>query len=456
MANDKSISLPSVGYPNRPAIENLQWHDAARKGDVHRIYSAQDRPVAASRRILCRYGMSGEAYHKFGDYYALSSEAGDAGFAAEGDGAIAIPYPFASNERELIEVDGVPLTPGCVLDVRLVALPSGPCWEFQGTGDPTYQGAQGSIRIDVVWDDGTTTDTTTVTIDVPGDTSDTGYPDDLAGNIWKTMRDFSRTIMPGGFTNTKGEATQWSQSGVTAKITVTAVGNPRVMDLCVYEKPLTISRENGSPAGPAHIYSSGATPLTALPDDYPIDGESTGDIRFGAQYALDVARQHEVDLGPALFTWTSEREGYGSREYWAGTDTPAIFDGTSEWVLGESAAGTDTDDARFGVGCGAYGRQHATSDPLRVMAENGVCPIIFGVYWSVEGGTGTIRLASADYSELELSTTSTTYTWDSGITHLAVGAHPLDGFRARVSGENSGANETRVRYAWAAYWPVDS
>lgn len=463
---DFYINLDNIDEPNRPAIENIQWHKPARALGVHQMLKAQDRPVKASARILMSYGLAGETSWRHGDADISGIDTADLYSVGEGVLSYSVPFPPLTLERELHAVEDVPITPGCVLELRVVAISAGATfgtYQSGGADEPVNTGTSGAIRMDVDWasGDGSSTDSVATTIEFPGESAASGSLADSEAAVWGAMVERSATNRPSSLAVSKSGISTWSATGTTVSITLTAVGNVRIVDAAVVEVPAFYGRDDGIPVGPAHPYGDTGSQLASFPDEYPIEGPSSGDRRFGAQHTLNVAARHELDLGPALFSWTAVREGlYRAPSAWSPfsspptmTEEPWVVDGTTETTLGEADTGTSSTAPRVSVAAGAYGRQSDTGDADLLMSEQGVCPTLFGAYMAVEGGTGTLTFSATDASEMSLSTTSTSYAWTHGITHLACGFHPLDDADAYLTAVNSGANETRVRYVFATYWP---
>lgn len=451
---DRIVQLKEVTAGANPALGNVQPAKPARKLHAHQMLATQDAPIGQGRRILAWYSWGGMYDHEFGH---LEISDGDT-LGVNTAGGYFNPQPKVVTSRTLLELDGVPVTPGCRLAVHVTHLTSGHCMlpdAVDGAVPQTYttQGTYGRAVVSAVWDDGATTETVTSTIDLAPGGSEPYQIDDGEGAAWTAMRERSATNAPGGFGESPASTAQWSAPGVTVDLTISAEGCARIVDLVVYEEPLAYGLTDADPAGPAHVYAESGTPRTSYRYDYPVEGASSGDKRYGVEHALAVAAAQETQLGPACWCYTSRREGHRDHAWFDSSDPePWTTSGTSYALLGGDTT-YSTESPQIEIGSLAYGRRFSQSDPVQVQAENGSCRIAFAAKWSVSAGTGTLALQSADYSSVSFTTTGTSYAWSKATTDLACGAHPLDGFRGLIVANNSASNDTRIRYAWCHYWP---
>ncbi|MGB0878832.1 MAG: hypothetical protein ACPGXI_17485, partial [Mycobacterium sp.] len=370
---DQNVNLESVGLPTDPPLDNLRALGSARRLHVHQMLSAQDRPVAAGRRTIGYYSWGGEYDHTYGHSYMVDGDTAGVAFADPRS-----PYPSATTELTLLELEGVPVTPGCSLMVHATYMLAGATFSLDGVdsgAEQTYTstGAQGQIVAAITWDDGSTTETVTTTIDCQAAGAEPYAIDDGEGSAWHAMREGSARNEPADLSYVKSAPAQWSTAGVTVDVELKILGCARPVDIVIYEVPRIYGLTDGDPAGPAHVYAESGLPRTQFPHEYPVEGASSGDARYGARHAIAVAAAQEGQLGPACWCYSSQRGRHIGRGWATSSDPdPTTITGTTETVLGGSSTIT-TESPRIELGTLAYGRNFEQSDTQDIMSENGAC-----------------------------------------------------------------------------------
>jgi hypothetical protein len=401
---------------------------------------SQDNTLTPGRRVLLEDGLRGNPYSAA--YYTEITD---------GDGAS--PLFTTTNSREAKKLLNVPVTPGHFLVLEAHCLPSGPTRDvindISGNPETEVSGDTGAIKLTATWDDGSTTVTVTRTLTFNAAPTDYGHGLDSPGAGFGQLQSQAIHLAPPGMLSDHTEQVEWTQSGITVDLTLEYLGSVRPVDVCVSEAPLVYARADGIPAGPGHIYSFGGVPLTDYPLQYPAEGASSGDRRFGSAHALDVAEAAQYQTGPMLLNLGAYS---GARRQSGGEPIPFTVSGTSYRYLGYSGAAVGAAPS-YDFSAATFGRTFRDSSDI---TDAGVCQVKISIYWKTEAGTSTARFRTAPYSYVDLQTSSTSYEWTHAVGFLDCSQTVLDDFQLdlQVANDDGGSpRTTSVLYVQVAYMP---
>lgn len=417
-----NLGIAGLSIDPMPRLEPLTKAD---RTDLHRAIRCQDQPITQGRRVLAHYGMQGRSWPTSTD---VTIDPGYIEVLADSWIAPITPEILSPVSMRL---QNVPITPGYIIGISILSLPPG-CTLKRYVADAVNtvsdNGVRGRVQVDVVWDDGTTTETVTTTIDIPVGTSGALSPSGFINLANMSVREAINA--PTGILYDPNEVVAWSADGVTADITVTLIGAPRIADLCIFERPFKVGIEDDDNPRPAHVYTNAETPIAFYPGTYPIEGLTGAgeDKRFGARRMLDVGAEIVDQLGPMIFSWGQYRERHGqpnlSYAPWTLTASAGTF-----YVVGTDFDSSETTKPAFGAGCGAYGRNIQTGDELVAMGNSGVVPVMFAVRAAISDDAqadATVRLWASAYSYVDIAINSETTGWYYATAHLECGQTPLD------------------------------
>lgn len=434
---DRVTNLGKPALPNPPALGNSTFHKPAKASHVDQILLAQDTTLTPGRRVIMAEGMRGNPRHQCTDIDIA-------------DGDTAQPVFENTYSRTVGRIEGHPITPGHVLRIEARCIPSGPTGNTVG-GLTEYTGDTGRVRVQVTWDDGTTTETITTDLQFDANASDYGHGVDLAGSGFTQLQEKTALNFPPAMLFDYGEVTQWSQSGVRVDIKISYIGGIRPVDVVVYEQPYKISRDDGAPAGPAHLYQSGENIIPAYPLEYPAEGASSGDRRFGSNYALDVASASQVQTGPSILYMSSHS---GGREPDAGVPQSFLISSTSGFAPLDYAAPVSSGETpSLDFSSGTFGREFQSSHEAAT-GDTGVCRVRVSAYWRAKGGGETrMQFKTALWSLAEVATTSSSFVWTHAYAYLECGQTVLDKHQLEVLGEVDSGSTGEVKYVSVCWAP---
>lgn len=434
---NRIADLRKPALPNGPAIGNLEHHTPAKRHHVHQMAMAQDQPLGVGRRVVASCGMRGRT--------AFDTDFMDVGLGASAERLISVAP--AGEARLVHETYYTGITPGHALRVEARCLPSGPTGEVvtvESADAVDFGGDTGAIKVVVTWINGATTDTITSELEFDADPSSYGHGPDIHGMGFTQLQEKWTTNFPTSAFFDSDDLVTYTGSGpgvTSAHIKIYYVGGVRPVDVVVYEIPWKIARAEGVPAAPAHIYQANDQILQAFPYEYPVEGATSGDRRFGSNYILDVMKEHGRRLGPAIMTLDSHRVGTPT----VGTGGPAPWEITSSSL-------TQFTGQTYDISAGTFGRRFRTSSPDYAIEDTGVVHLFAAVYWKVSAGTGTFRIHTADHSYAETTTTSTSYGWSIFDCHLECGKTVLDQTQLSLYASQS-SGTCSIRYIQVYYMP---
>lgn len=372
---------------------------------------AQMRCIPHGARVVAAVGLNGQVLLAVPDGIVV-------------DGSPTQDYPGPEDERVLAR-QVVRLTPGYVLQVWGVFLPSGAVQAITG-GTGLYDEAPphppGSVRVDVSFSNGAGTSTVSRTL-IPAlsDEPDRALPTGQGG-AWSVVHirpSFSTEgmLVPQEVYDIEAG---WTE-GVSAVITITAVGGARPVDICVFELPYLVVHDEE--------HREGTCPLmveSQVAQEFPITGYLfANNARWGSMQADKSLWDQRGIYGPTLVQWSCWSDG--AWEVGDSEGHPQQITQTSFRDLHTAAITTwDEDHPGWSVSSGGYGRGLEQSGSLELRAKVGVIPVTVRVWAKMSNNAhvGTVRFQTAAHSLRDITVTgSTAYAWYTGLAWLQVPVH---------------------------------
>lgn len=405
MANRKVILGDAKTDPPLGPLGGLKL---MRRDRASAIHATGDRVLSHGRRILCRMGLAGAGAWQVSDLAPAHP--------------VAI-HPPGNIERVVARLPAVPLTPGHVLVMQVVASPSGQ--SAVAVGDVAIStGILGTIRIVATYANSGGPVSVTRDISIPGSKLPYGAQPSSAGAAWGELyRRRTSPIKPADFGSIANIA-QWVE-GVTVAVVVSFYrGAPRVIDLIVYEVPEQYARDLADDEWITPMHSDGAGyPLTMLPGQRPVCRRLAADPGGGSEIVADAGRRLR-EVGPALWYATAWCESTSS---YTATETPArSVTGTTltELVEGSTTAWSAA-SAGASLSSGGNGRRVQDSEQTAIMRDaDNVVPVTCWIYCRLTAAviTATVRFEAEAYSVAVLSIPAgTSFAWRSVTGHLRCG-----------------------------------
>lgn len=426
----RTIDLRQVGLPTAPAIGNLAGLTAAQRVHVHQMMRAQDRPIAAGRRVVMNFGLRGAQ-----DHITPETNPASGGTSTHADRDTAYIYSEAR----------VTVTPGHRLRWQAWIVPAG---ETQYFDTPNYvsDGPYGSITVASSWrcDGVSPVVTYTTSQEVPMPASQLQYAAVPSGaqQLFTSMSRLAGLIYPSEAIADLDVNRKVCAGPTVATITVSLKGGARVVCGVVWEEPWLLSLDDDDEF-PAHVYSSGQAPRNAYPYAYPVEGEASGDDRFGARHTVETSRKMPQRLGPIIAHWSagtddpttddildvvSFGDGTGDDRF-----VPRTVTATSYELLQRAGVSRSSSAPAFSTRCGVYGRDFAQSDRWQILPDSGVVRVRCWVLgYGGAGDTLKVQFFATNQSRIVLEATGagaeSGYIWHSVVGWLECGATPeMDG-----------------------------
>jgi len=418
-------------------LSPLRAGQPARRDRVLSAHADPDRTLGNGSRVLGRVGLHGEAAHQVVSTNTTSGTQ---------------TYPTKTASRVALRAK-VLLTPGHFVKVSALVEPSGATQKF-AAGSWVLDAVVGWIDISIVFTGGAS-ETVTHTLDLPTSGNQYGGEGAASGWAWSALRRVESPLLaPIGALNNSLTLRSWCE-GITAEITITYRGGPRVVDCVVQEVPFGYARSVGVDA--TSTYSSplatvaGGQPPGVYPSTYPIDVGPSSDPTFGSELLADVVDRQQHRIGPLLAQWS------GWRESQAVTATAAVGVSTTSTtyvnLIDTTLTAWASTSPGWSLASGGQAQQYKSSDARRITRDKDACvPCRCWVYGSRTGsGTSTVRFQSEGYSIAEVLITSTTDGWWSMTGHLRCGLGPEDTSVLQILGKLGAAGTLTVRHVLVEY-----
>lgn len=398
--------------PTHPDRAPLRGGRVAIAAPVHEVMKAQDGVLGHGARVLANVGLAGRT-------------------AFQADAAVdpmeTQTHPRFDVYRAVIRCK-VRLTPGYSVRFRGTFVRSG-IQQKSVSGSFPYVGTGGAVRCVVAYDNGVDA-LTQIRIMTPlaSPNADGAEPTD-AGASFGDIHTQDFEVFPPSINFSAEVAQRWAEN-VTATITVSYRGSPRVVDLVVYEAPVMYARDTADDPDsytiPVHT-DGGGKPLPQYPSYWPVKQRTlAGDVSSGSIMALAVSTRQAAVLGPVALYWSAFKETLGPAETEAEpmrttTDSFAEISasGVSEWrSTNAGQAGGSVGTARRADLCG----------PLELRGVVAVLPVRVRVFGRVNDAAypGVVRIMAAEHSVAEVVIDSETLAWHESIAWVKCGLNGDD------------------------------
>jgi hypothetical protein len=365
-------------------------------------------------------------------------------------------HPDVTAERVYLRTPAFAVTPGHLLRVAVVASPSGMTTMPDGIGGYMSGGPKGEIKISVAFDNGSSTPTITKTITLPNSQLANGAQPTGAGAAWSSLitRE-TGPIWPDDLTDPQTLA-DWTE-GVTATITVSLVGSPRVIDLTIYEEPnaLCYDLSSGDWIAPMHADGGGGQ-LPALLGKVPRIKQSGSHPGGGAEIVVDAAARLAQEIGPVIMfhsAWDEDSQSVASTE----TDPKtiaAVSPNYTELISGVTTAAGATRPG-WSTSSGANALRIQDSGPRVLRDKTGVVPVRCYIYGAMSTAVGSptaivrFQTDANEYIQVAIPA-GTSYAWRSSPGFLRCGLGAQDPHAIQVSAIVS-AQTFNWRYLMVVY-----
>jgi hypothetical protein len=405
--------LPATSMPAQAMLEPVGPHQAQRALDT----------LVSSCRVLGTWGLQGSGM------FSIPAAATP---TYETDPRI---YPDDSTARVVLRLYRIPLTPGHVVGLDVLALPSGPTQYSPETGQWDENGRGGHVTITVTYRNADA-DTATGSASVTPTGSDRVFGAEPALALG-ALESYAVTTTPFGLIASAANREKFARGiGVLVDVVVSYTGSVRIADFAVVERPSAMIVDTTSDEWPSNMYASSGTPYADLPSEYPVEQLTTSDPGGGLEAIRRALEQHGQQLGPCLAWQSSGREGADILT-WLGYDdgtgddeAPAInSSSTSYVVLPYGAALASTHFPGFQLG--GYARQARDGDVF-FDARTGVLPVWAVVYGRGDNATFKWQTGLTEWSAVTLPFASGSFGWVIRPGWVEVGTAPDDAPVARL------------------------
>lgn len=392
-------TLWTLGTPSIPLHDQARGGRKAKEYVVRNVANAEDTLMGHGRRVLMREGLRGAGSFSMPDGV-------DVGIGA---------YPDKTTAREVNRVTAK-LSPGHFLAWSVLACPTGPT-----ESGATDTGKYGSVKLSINWTSPYDTESTEHELTFLASQKADGGLASLPQTNWNLIHRRSDSFIlpePNASTNLT-LLKKWSQD-VEVEMVLEYIGGVRIVDLCVYERPIRFAGDTTADAFPVLCHTSGGEPKALLENPYPVEqiDETAVDPTQGSKQILETARLM-AQYGPAFFNLGAYQEGTTT----VFETQPAPFSTTStSWV--EIRTGSSLDNVADANRPGVSGSSGSTSLLIRLAglielrAKSGATPVRVRVY---ARGEGALRVRCRDYTMVEVPIDSVSYAWFESVGTLRCG-----------------------------------
>lgn len=428
-----------------PPLEPLRGRKLMRRDRASAIHATGDCVLSHGRRVLASCGLhGGRNWHV--------SDAAVSGWS----------HPDSTAERVCVRSPAFTLTPGHFVRVTLIANPSGMTTVMIPGAGYAGAGVKGQVKIEVTYVKGATTKVVSHTISIPESSLPNGAQPTGSGAAWSAIYRRSRKFFPADVINYVGNLAAWVD-GVTASVTISYIGSPRVLDVVVAEEPLALGYDVATTdwIAPMHATGDGGN-LGQLTGPVPVIRRNATDASGGAEIVMDAAAWVGQETGPVLMfasAWDEGNQNFQSTE----TDFKSITGTAYKELVGGVAASYSALRAGWSASSGANARRVQDSEATSVMRDkSNVVPVTCYIYGAMSTATSsptaTVRFETANHSVAEVAIpVGTGYAWRSATGHLRCGLGAQDPVLLQVRAKcstASGSPAFRWRYIVVAYTPL--
>lgn len=433
--------LLSKNAPLLPA-PSMVAGNALEPDGPHQAQADLDTLIVSSR-VLAEFGLRGS--------YTFTIPDGD-----NPDGVDRI-YPDETSEwASGVRLSDFEITPGHVIALEVMAVPSGPVQKLVASNDYLEAGRGGAILMSVTYTN-TDAETTTVGVSISPPVSAEVFGAEPP-SCHDAISEHLRIAFPWAALPSAVELQRWTRGRVTVDVEVSFVGSPRVVHGAVVEVPAQIVVDNDDAEWPTAMYADGGGPYPELPHDFPVTQLSATDPGGGIVAIRRALEQHGAQLGPCLAYWHAGYEDAGTLPSWISTDEgtgddeppPATTTSTSPRNLPfTSSAAAST---LPGHTLGGYARSARDCDEW-FDSRTGVLPVWFAVYgYGATTGRFQFRAGNDEWAAVNIANTSVTdFSWMLVPGWIEVGISPEDAPLGRFYFWDTAGASCQARAAAAFY-----
>ena len=362
-------------------------------------------------------------------------------------------YPDAETERTASRLREVELTPGHLLELLVLALPSGPTQTSPSAGSYEEDGRGGSVELTVVYTNGVDQSIATAQVTPPASAEVWGSEPASAHDGLIPM---SAIALPWGLLPSAADVERWTARRVKAAIKIAYQGSVRPVHVAVVERPAQIAIDTSSSEWPTNAYTDAGQPYAEIPSDYPITQLTGSDPGGGLEAIRRALEAHGALLGPCLWWWCSLLEEQPSILKWVSYDGGTGDDEPPPWTTASTTpvqVGTDgpiSSEAELpGALLGGYARQSGASDEF-FDGRTGVLPVWLVAYGRSANGLAQFRSGASDWTTIDVAL-PVGYDWAIVPGWVEVGVGPEDGPIGRLFAWSPTGDDVDMRYGALFY-----
>lgn len=404
----RALDLPLDTHPEHPEPAAAPAElDTPKAEQLHEALLALDSVLGSGRRVLLDASLAGATRFLVEDNLDTTS-------------ATRI-YPDRTTPRVVARARGVPLTPGHVVALELLGLPSGPTQQGAVFMGFSLDSVLGSVALEVTYHAGAISKTVSVELELaPSEVEPhAGEP----GDVWGSLLELDALALPELVDAGDSAWATWAGPGVTVDLVLRYSGSPRVVDCHVAERPLRAAVDPTDDRWPAAMYTeieqqTAGSPLGSYPSEWPTTRLTDDDPGCGTVAMLEGIRALGR-LGPVLFSWTSHREGQALADIVSYSDgsgddeaPPLAFEG-DEWTLLQPPIQMSGSSALPGWPLGNFARDAVHAGEV-LDGRAGVVPVWLAIYWRASPGVTAqleLRAASWSWSTMHAETSDDAWAW---------------------------------------------
>lgn len=409
-------TITQVDAPQLPQLGPLVGGKIAKGSRVLGVFRGQSKTLALGRRIVAAQSMRGDSVWFVPDTNPNS---------------MSITHPTPTSSRTVMR-GRFDLSPGHMLRISVVYIPSGQTQVDSGGGNYIGGGAGGLVRVDATWyDQAGSSETSYKTIGLEGsELFDGAAPTGQAA--WSAVRVAGESLTPPAFLATDDVA-RWSEHAAV-DLQISHAAGARVLDVVVSEVPVAFARAHDDAADQqvSGLYGDPDPNAPGPTISHPVERIAADDPRGGTLHTLTVPQAQRVRLGPHLVSWSAWSDDAAS----VGASAAAVGTTSSSFVrLWDGASvGYDEDEPGWSISCAAYARAYAENHPY-FAAELGTTPVLVAVYGGGDlsgnaAASGIVRVQANAWTWIDVAVTGQSAgnppQWFYAYGHLRVGKGPGD------------------------------
>lgn len=348
------------------------WRDALRGHDF----------TPAAYRVVCVQHMGGSGEWAVGNFTL---------------GGLAQDYPevdvWRTVGRTIFELGA-----GCALQLRVIAVRSGPT-EYTTDGGATWNaGASGgSIRMNLSFDNLAADSTTAVAhLDLPASNETYAWEATTAGGSWGSLVFRAvQLIVPPETISAPAQQAKWSED-TTIGVEVQHLGGARVVAAVLSEVPRQHVVAHDTTDVTIHGWPEADQSPDLRPQIETRDGATYEDHRYGLSRSLIAAERQRTRLGPIIASWSAYAESLAEV---TDTDTDPVQVTSTSFVglsIGSAITSWSTDNPGYSIS-GHYARPMPENSPLRARTSASI-PVRARVYARFTGAganVGSVKFQSS-------------------------------------------------------------